>query len=217
MVSQKAAHETHPDWVLHHQGVPLNEARQQLVLDLSQPAVVSHLFDAISSLLSAHPIAYIKWDMNRDIHQAGNAEGRHAPHCQTRALYALLRQIKQAFPEVSIETCASGGGAPISAYSSTPHGCGPPIRTMPSIGFESSEAFKTSSHLSSWAHMLDPVPVISPVGNTAWRSERASRLGPHGRGSRRSAIIRRRSRCCPRPLRFTNITASSFTGEPIKS
>ena len=111
MVSQKSKlFETHPDWVLRHEGVPLSEARQQLVLDLSQPAVVSHLFDAISSLLSAHPIAYIKWDMNRDIHQAGNVEGRHAPHQQTRALYALLHQIKQAFPEVSIETCASGGG-----------------------------------------------------------------------------------------------------------
>ena len=111
MVSQKSKlFETHPDWVLHHQGVPFNEARQQLVLDLSQPAVVSHLFDAISSLLSAHSIGYIKWDMNRDIHQAGNEEGRHAPHRQTRALYQLLNQVKVAFPEVCIETCASGGG-----------------------------------------------------------------------------------------------------------
>ena len=111
MVSQKSKlFETHPDWVLRHEGVPLNEARQQLVLDLSQPGVVSHLFDTVSSLLSAHHIAYIKWDMNRDIHQAGNAQSRHAPHRQTRALYALLYQIKQAYPEVSIETCASGGG-----------------------------------------------------------------------------------------------------------
>ena len=111
MVSQKSKlYETHPDWVLRHEGVTLNEARQQLVLDLSQPAVVSHLFDAISSLLSAHPITYIKWDMNRDIHQAGNAEGRHATHLQTRALYALLDQVKQAFPEICIESCASGGG-----------------------------------------------------------------------------------------------------------
>ena len=111
MVSQKSKlFETHPDWVLRHEGVPLNEARQQLVLDLSQPGVVSHLFDTVSTLLSAHHIAHIKWDMNRDIHQAGNAQGRHAPHRQTRALYTLLSQIKQAYPEVSIETCASGGG-----------------------------------------------------------------------------------------------------------
>ena len=111
MVSQKSKlFETHPDWVLRHEGVPLNEARQQLDLDLSQPGVVSHLFDTVSTLLSAHHIAHIKWDMNRDIHQAGNAQGRHAPHRQTRALYTLLYQIKQAYPEVSIETCASGGG-----------------------------------------------------------------------------------------------------------
>ena len=100
MVSQKSKlFETHPDWVLRHEGVPLNEARQQLVLDLSQPGVVSHLFDTVSTLLSAHHIAHIKWDMNRDIHQAGNAQGRHAPHRQTRALYTLLYQIKQAYPE----------------------------------------------------------------------------------------------------------------------
>ena len=111
MVSQKSKlYETHPDWVLRHQGVPLNEARQQLVLDLIQPAVVSHLFDAISSLLAAHSISYVKWDMNRDIHQAGSAEGLHAPHQQTRALYQLLHRVKKAFPEISIETCASGGG-----------------------------------------------------------------------------------------------------------
>ena len=111
MVSQKSKlYETQPNWVLRHEGVPLNEARQQLVLDLSQPAVVSHLFDAIGSLLSTHPITYIKWDMNRDIHQAGNSEGRHAPHTQTRALYRLLNQVKEAFPEVCIESCASGGG-----------------------------------------------------------------------------------------------------------
>ena len=45
----------------------------------------------IFSIPSARPlsasIGYIKWDMNRDIHQAGNGEGRHAPHRQTRALY----------------------------------------------------------------------------------------------------------------------------------
>jgi alpha-galactosidase len=111
MVSQNSTlYKAHPDWVLRHEGIPLSEARQQLVLDLSQPDVVAYLFNAISSLLSAHPITYLKWDMNRDIHQAGNAEGRHAPHGQTRALYTLLAHIKQAFPRVCIETCASGGG-----------------------------------------------------------------------------------------------------------
>ena len=111
MVSQNSTlYKAHPDWVLRHEGIPLSEARQQLVLDLSQPDVVAYLFNAISSLLSAHPITYLKWDMNRDIHQAGNAEGRHASHRQTRALYRLLNQVKTAFPEVCIESCASGGG-----------------------------------------------------------------------------------------------------------
>ena len=121
---------------------------------------------------------------------------------------------KKPFRKSASKRAHRAVAAPISAYSSTPHGCGPLIRTMPSIGFGSSEAFKTSSHLSSWAHMLDPAPVISPVGNTAWRSERASRFGATWAwkptfGNYPTTI----ARCCPRPLRFTNITASSFTGD----
>ena len=111
MISRESQlYREHPDWVLTQPGVPLIEARQQLVLDLSQPAVARYLFEALSGLLSTLPITYLKWDMNRDIHQAGNANGDHAIHQQTRSLYALLARLRRAFPNVAIETCASGGG-----------------------------------------------------------------------------------------------------------
>ena len=100
----------HPDWILKYEGVIPNEARHQYVLDLSRVEVSHYLFDKIQTLLSAHDIRYLKWDMNRDIHQAGTSEKHHAIHQQTQALYALLGRIRAAFPNVTIESCASGGG-----------------------------------------------------------------------------------------------------------
>jgi alpha-galactosidase len=42
--------------------------------------VVDHLFGAIDLLLSAHPIAALKWDHNRDLFPAASREGhRHMP------------------------------------------------------------------------------------------------------------------------------------------
>ncbi|RMD93002.1 MAG: alpha-galactosidase, partial [Alphaproteobacteria bacterium] len=54
------------------------------------------------AILSAHPIDYIKWDHNRLLPLADAA--------QTRGTYALIDQLRAAFPALEIESCASGGG-----------------------------------------------------------------------------------------------------------
>ena len=100
----------HPDWVLGFSNGPLIEARNQLVLDLDRKEVANHLFETISDLLTEIPISYLKWDMNRDIHQMENAQGQRAVHRQTLALYALMARVRDHFPHVAIESCASGGG-----------------------------------------------------------------------------------------------------------
>ena len=99
-----------PDWVLGVAGRPAPLSRHQLVLDLGRPEVAEHVFGRLHALLAAHPIAAIKWDMNRDLAAAGGAEGRAATARQTRAVYALMDRIRAAHPEVEIESCASGGG-----------------------------------------------------------------------------------------------------------
>ncbi|WP_420004563.1 alpha-galactosidase [Arenibacterium sp. LLYu02] len=90
----------HPDWILG----PLDqiEGRQQRVLDLSREEVRAYLFQKLSAILSENRIDYLKWDHNRllPIADAAQAEG----------IYALLRDLRTAFPEVEIESCASGGG-----------------------------------------------------------------------------------------------------------
>ncbi len=100
----------HPDWVLElaeHVQVP---GRNQWVLDISRPEIQSYLFNAIDTLLTEYPIDYIKWDMNRDLSQAGNAHGKPAYHQYVKSLYVLLDNIRKAHPTVEIESCASGGG-----------------------------------------------------------------------------------------------------------
>ena len=100
----------HPDWVLNTQPAPLLSARNQLVLDLTRVEVQDYLFERLDALLNEYPISYLKWDMNRAIHQPGDQNGHAVGHKQTRSLYKLLARIRSAHPEVEIESCSSGGG-----------------------------------------------------------------------------------------------------------
>jgi alpha-galactosidase len=107
---ESALYRAHPDWVLQVKGRPLLPSRQQFVLDLARQEVSDYLFACLDSLLTIYAIDYIKWDMNRDITHAGDAAGRAATSRQTRAFYALMKRIREAHPNVEIESCASGGG-----------------------------------------------------------------------------------------------------------
>ena len=100
----------HPDWVLRLEGRAQIIGRHQLVLDLSRTEAGDHLFEVLDKLLRDAPIAYLKWDMNRDLATAGDARGRPAFRAQTVAFYALLDRVRAAHPAVVIESCASGGG-----------------------------------------------------------------------------------------------------------
>ena len=101
---------TRPDWALQLQGRPLITARNQLVLDIARPAASDYLFDKISALLAAHPIGYLKWDLNRDLTTAGLADGTAGYRAQVQAAYALMARLRAAHPQVEIESCSGGGG-----------------------------------------------------------------------------------------------------------
>ena len=100
----------HPEWALQLAGRPLITARNQLVLDISRPEVSEYLFEKMAALLARHPIAYIKWDHNRDLTTAGLANGTPGYHAQVLAAYALMQRLRQAFPALEIESCSGGGG-----------------------------------------------------------------------------------------------------------
>ncbi|WP_207456048.1 alpha-galactosidase [Herbiconiux sp. SYSU D00978] len=100
----------HPDWILRgRQDLPPS-GRQQQVLDLSRPDAYDHIAGRLHALLDEYPIAYLKWDHNRDLVDAGSGPGG-APrvHANTAALYRLLDELKERHPGLEIESCASGG------------------------------------------------------------------------------------------------------------
>jgi alpha-galactosidase len=99
----------HPDWILGEPGRTQPLGRGQYVLDLTRPEVAEAIFAQIDALLAAHPIGYLKWDMNRDLTHP-MSRGRPASHAQTLAVYALIDRLRAAHPTVEIESCASGGG-----------------------------------------------------------------------------------------------------------
>ena len=109
-----------PSSVLCVAGRPLRTARNQVVLDLTRPAVWARVYAALDRLLRDLPIAYFKWDMNRELVAAGGAAGRAATRAQTLAVYALMDRLRKNHPGLEIESCASGGGrADLGALSRT--------------------------------------------------------------------------------------------------
>jgi alpha-galactosidase len=105
----------HPEWVLRIPGRESTLARNQLVLDLSNPEVVDHLAQVITALLESAPIDYVKWDMNRNMSEPGSSaatpdEQGGVMHRYILGLYRLLETVTSRFPDVLIENCAGGGG-----------------------------------------------------------------------------------------------------------
>lgn len=100
----------HPEWVLGCPPAPQLSFRNQLVLDFGRPEVREHLYGRLDALLTEHPIAYLKWDMNRDISHQGGADGAGGVHAHIAGLYDVLDRLRAAHPKVEIESCASGGG-----------------------------------------------------------------------------------------------------------
>lgn len=116
MVSQRSRlFEAHPDWAIGVPGRPRTESRQQLVLDMSRLEVVDHLTTVLTELLASAPIAYVKWDMNRNITEPfspalpADRQGEFF-HRYILGVYELYRRLTTRFPAILFESCAGGGG-----------------------------------------------------------------------------------------------------------
>jgi alpha-galactosidase len=100
----------HPEWLLGTEPGPGPASRQQHVLDLGHPEVVEHLLERLSAVVGEHGVAFLKWDHNRPLVDAGHQpDGRPGVHRQTLAAYRLMAALKERHPGLEIESCSAGG------------------------------------------------------------------------------------------------------------
>lgn len=105
----------HPDWILRLPNRTEHYYRNQMVLDLINPAVQDFVFDVVDKTMSENPgIAYIKWDCNRML------TNTYSPYLKekqshlfieyTRSLYKVLERVRVKYPLLPIMLCSGGGG-----------------------------------------------------------------------------------------------------------
>ena len=111
-------YEKHPDWIIK---APQREAVKgrggtQLVLDLSNPKVQDFVFGVVDNLLTNFPeIAYIKWDANAPVMNHGSQylsmnDQSHLYIAYHEGLIKVCQRIREKYPDIVIQDCASGGG-----------------------------------------------------------------------------------------------------------
>lgn len=105
----------HPDFLMGDPSRKISHGRNQYVLDFSRDDVVQHIFDQLTLVLDGSHVDYIKWDMNKNITEAYS---RQLPddqqgevfHRYILGVYKLYDMLTTRYPNILIESCASGGG-----------------------------------------------------------------------------------------------------------
>lgn len=97
----------HPDWAVKVEERTPVEMRQQLILDLSRDEVCEYVIKAVSDILSAANVEYVKWDMNRQMTDMMRVGYNHE---YVLGYYKVMSAITAAFPNVLFEGCSAGGG-----------------------------------------------------------------------------------------------------------
>jgi len=105
----------HPDWLHFVDGRP-PAADKRAILNLGIPAAREFARDRIFAVLRATSAVWMKWDFNTDLRQGGwadsytGAKGQDPLVAHYEGLYRLQDEIRAAFPDLTLEMCAGGGG-----------------------------------------------------------------------------------------------------------
>ena len=107
--------ERHPEWAIHYPNRETYYYRNQLVLDMSNPAVQEYVYGVIDKLLKENPdIAYFKWDCNSPITNIYSpylkADQGQLYIDHVRGIYRVMKRVRDNYPKVAMMLC-SGGGA----------------------------------------------------------------------------------------------------------
>lgn len=84
------------------------------MLNFARQDVADWAFGRLTRLVAEHRVDFLKWDMNRVFGESGWA-GQEGGNdrlwtAYVRNLYGVLDRLRQAHPELRIETCSGGGG-----------------------------------------------------------------------------------------------------------
>ncbi|HEX7974963.1 MAG TPA: alpha-galactosidase [Anaerolineales bacterium] len=104
----------HPDWVIHFPTRERSLARNQLILNLARDDVQDYLIEKLDRLLAENNIAFVKWDMNRNVSEPGWPDAPGDPReLWVRYVWGVYRvwgELRQRHPQVLWQSCSGGGG-----------------------------------------------------------------------------------------------------------
>ena len=110
--------EKHPEWALKAEGrdIVLGRGGTQVVLDLANPEVQDFVVSVVENLMTEYPeIDYIKWDANMSILNHGSQYlskdlQSHLYIEYHRGFAKICERIREKYPDLTMQACASGGG-----------------------------------------------------------------------------------------------------------
>ncbi len=156
--------EQHPDWAIAQPKRTPDLQRDQLVLDLTRPAVQEFEWSVITGILGVPGVSYAKWDCNRYLTQPGSsylAQDRqsHLWIEYVNALYALMDRTAKTYPNTELMLCAGGGGRADYGALKYFHEFWPSDNTDPAVRvamqWDYSYFFPVmamASHVTHWGH-----------------------------------------------------------------
>jgi len=102
----------HPEYAVQVKAKTPALGRNQLVLDLCNPAVRDYIVKHVSGILDACRVDYVKWDYNRhmtDCYSPCVKNQGEFFHRYMLGLYEVLTRIFRPRPHILLESCSSGG------------------------------------------------------------------------------------------------------------
>lgn len=116
MISENSdLYRAHPEWAIAVPGREPKRFRQQLVLDMTREDVKEYIKSVFDRILQNTNIHYVKWDMNRSLSDLygsqlpADEQGKFS-HKFMLSVYEIFEYLHETYPDVMIESCASGGG-----------------------------------------------------------------------------------------------------------
>ncbi|MFB9835575.1 alpha-galactosidase [Actinoallomurus acaciae] len=103
----------HPDRVLHQPHRARTELRNQLVLNFGRDDVRAWAGEWLHRLVRDTGAVFLKWDMNRTFSEAGEPGAADPDRLwieHTRGVHLVMDRLRDAWPDLRIESCSGGGG-----------------------------------------------------------------------------------------------------------